>query len=277
MAGGVNFTNCRRVLRQLQSGCFMQKKGWAMLKKVVFIGLGLFFSFSAMAFDPAFPEDLPIQWTSIVTLSGGVGWITAGQNQYLYPFLPPAYEYYTYNSKTSTMGSGELFFGLQRVIYPNIIGELGLGIAGMADAEVAGFADINGYPNAYSYSYKVNHGRLELKGKLIAYTMQPLQPYISGSFGIAFNNAHDYRPVQLNPVVYYPFWFDANVAVAFPYTLGAGVQAMINPNWQVGIGYQFADLGKSYLRGDGTYLNKGLRLTHFYTNEALVSISYVFS
>ena len=94
---------------------------------------------------------------------------------------------------------------------------------------------------------------------------------------LAFNNAHDYRPVLLNPAVYQPFWFDSNVALAFPYTLGAGVQTMINPNWQVAVGYQFADLGKSYLRGDQLVLNKGLRLTHFYTNEALVSISYVFS
>ena len=247
-----------------------------MLKKWVLSGLGLFLSLSASAGDPAF-DNLPIQWTSIVTFTGGVGWTTAGQDQYLYPYLPPSYEYYTSNSETSTMGSGEIFFGLQRVIFPNIIGELGLGIAGMSDAEVTGRADIDGYPDALSYSYKVNHGRFELKGKLIGYTIQPLQPYISGSFGVAFNNAHDYRPVLLNPAVYQPFWFDSNVALAFPYTLGAGVQTMINPNWQVAVGYQFADLGKSYLRGDQLVLNKGLRLTHFYTNEALVSISYVFS
>ncbi len=248
-----------------------------MLKKVVLSGLGLFFSLTALASEPIFPDDLPIQWSSIITLSGGVGWTTAGQSQYLYPFAQPNYEYYTYNSETSTMGSGEIFFGLQRVVYPNIIGQLGLGIAGMSDAEVTGFTDVSGFPDAFSYSYKVNHGRFELKGKLIGYTIQPLQPYVSGSFGVAFNNAHDYRPVRLNPAVYFPLWYDANVAVAFPYTLGAGVQAMLNPNWQVAVGYQFADLGKSYLRGDGTILNKGLRLTHFYTNEALVSISYVFS
>jgi hypothetical protein len=247
-----------------------------MLKKMVLSGAGLIFSITAIASD-LLPDDLPIPWSSIVTFSGGVGWSTAGQNQYLYPELPPNYEYYTYHSETSTMGSGELFFGLQRVIYPNIIGQLGLGIAGMSDAEVTGYVNVNGFPDAYSYSYKVNHGRLELKGKLIGYTIQPLQPYISGSFGVAFNNSHDYRPVQLNPAVPFPLWFDANVAVAFPYTLGAGVQAMLNPNWQVAVGYQFADLGKSFLRGDGVELNTGIRLTHFYINEALVSISYVFS
>jgi opacity protein-like surface antigen len=247
-----------------------------MLKKMVLSAVGLLCSISASAAD-FLPDDLPLQWSSIITFSGGVGWTTAGQNQYLYPAPLPHYEYYTYNSETSTMGSGEIFFGLQRVIYPNIIGQLGLGIAGMSDAEVTGSVTVDGFPDAYGYSYKVNHGRLELKGKLIGYTIQPLQPYISGSFGVAFNNSHDYRPVQLNPAVPFPLWYDANVAVAFPYTLGAGVQAMINTNWQVGVGYQFADLGKSFLRGDGLELNKGLRLTHCYTNEAVVSISYVFS
>lgn len=248
-----------------------------MLKKALLSGLGVFLSFTAMASDLVFPDDLPIQRSSIVTLSGGVAWSTVGQNQYLYPAPLPDYEYYASNSGTSTMGSAEIFFGLQRVIYPNIIGQLGLGIAGVSDAEVTGYTTVNGYPDAFAYSYKVNHGRVELKGKLIGYTIQPVQPYVSASLGVAFNTSHDYRPTLLSPFVYDPLWYESNATVAFPYSFGIGVQAMINPNWQVGLGYQFADLGKSYLSGDGIYLDKGLRLTHFYTNEALVSISYVFS
>jgi opacity protein-like surface antigen len=256
-----------------------KRKGWAMLKKAALTGLGLLFSIAAVASEEVLPDELPIQWASIITLSGGVGWATAGQNQYLYPFPLPSYQYFTYNSDTSTMGSGEVFFGLQKPlpVYPNILGELGLGIAYMTDATVTGYANVDGTLNAYAYTYKVNHGRLELKGRLIGYTIQPVQPYISGSLGVAFNNAHAYRPTLLIPSVSYPLQFVSNSTVAFPYTLGAGIQAKLDPHWLVAAGYQFADLGKSFLNGDGTYLSKGLRLTHFYTNEALLSISYTFS
>lgn len=248
-----------------------------MLKKVVLTGLGLAFSFAAVASDEVLPDDLPTLWTSIVTFTGGIAWSAAGQNLYLYPFAPPNYQYFNYNSQTSTMASGELFFGLQNPVSQGILGELGLGIAGMSDATVSGYANVDGSVDAYSYSYKVNHSRVELKGRLIGYTMQPVQPYISGSFGVAFNNAHDYRPVLLNPTIIYPFQFDSNVAVAFPYTVGAGIQALLSQHWIIGVGYQFADLGKSYLNGDGVYLAKGLRLTHFYTNEVLLNMSYTFS
>jgi len=41
--------------------------------------------------------------------------------------------------------------------------------------------------------------------------------------------------------------FSSNTETAFTYTLGAGVQRVINQHWQVGIGYEFADWGKSKL------------------------------
>lgn len=248
-----------------------------MLNKMVLTGLGLLYFTTAIAADDIVPDELPLQWESIITLSGGMGWANAGQNQYLYPFPPPYYQYFTYSSDTSSMASGELFFGLQRPVSSTTLAELGLGIAGMTDATVAGFVDVNGAVDAYAYSYQVNHSRVQLKGRLIAYTMQPLQPYISASLGVAFNNAHNYRPVLLNPNLPYPLQFVSNTTVAFPYTVGVGMQTILSPHWLLALGYQFSDLGKSYLNGDGQYLTKGLRLTHFYTNEALMSISYTFS
>lgn len=248
-----------------------------MFKKIMALCAGLWCTGSALAIDAFIADELPLQWSSIITLSGGPAWSTGGQNQYLYPYASPAYEYYTYNSSTSAVASAELFFGLQRVVYPNIIGQLGLGVAGVSDIKVSGVTNESGTVDAYSYGYKVDHGRVELKGKLIANAFKSVQPYLSASIGVAFNNSHDYIPVLNNPLVVAPLWFSSNVIVAMPYSFGAGLQTMLNPNWQVGIGYQFADLGKSFLDGDAVYLNKGLRLTHLYTNELLFSLSYLFS
>jgi hypothetical protein len=248
-----------------------------MLKKILISGLGASFTLSASASEPIYEVELPLVWSSIITLSGGPLWATPGQNQYLYPEPIPEFNYYAYDSKTGIMGNAELFFGLQRFVQPNIIGQLGLGVAGVSDAKATGVVNVNGYPGLYSYQYKVNHVRVEMKGKLIASSVQPVQPYVSGSFGAGFNNSHGFNSLSLDPYLFPSPWFADNTTVAFSYSLGAGLQMMLNPNWQVGVGYEWADLGKSYLGGDGITITKGPRLTHLYTNELLFSLSYLFT
>ena len=248
-----------------------------MFKRIILTGVGISFCMNVSAVESVEIEDLPLVWSKIITVSGGPSWGTAGQNQYLYPLPPPAYNYYTHNAKTSTLANGEIFFGLQRMINPILTGELGLGVAGTSNAIVEGFINVNGTPAAYAYQYQVNHVRIELKGKLIA-TFSPLvQPYVSGSFGAGWNHSHDFISTPSNPVLFPQFWLATATTVAFPYTLGAGIQTKFTPNWQVGIGYEFADLGKSFLGGDGVNLTKGARLTHLFTNELLFSVSYLFS
>lgn len=246
-----------------------------MLKKRVLFGLGAWFAMNIAVADSIYEQDLPLVWSSIITLSGGPSWGTAGQNQYLYPFPPPAYNYYTYNSVTSTMANAEIFFGLQRIVQPGIVGELGIGVAGVSDYKVTGSVNVNGIPNVYSYEYKVNNVRVELKGRLIAHNIDWVQPYISASLGAGWNNAHDFLPRSINEAQFPSPWFAENTTIGFPYSVGVGVQKALNPNWQVAIGYEFADLGKSIL---GTDYNTGIigpRLTHMYTNELLFSISYL--
>ena len=70
--------------------------------------------------------------------------------------------------------------------------------------------------------------------------------------------------------------FASNTTTAFTYTLGAGVQRYLNPHWQAGIGYEFADWGRSQLnRALGQTLNSGLSLSHLYTNGFLLNLTYL--
>ncbi|KTD62489.1 outer membrane protein [Legionella shakespearei] len=248
-----------------------------MFKKIILAGVGASFSLSVAAGQSIYDIDLPLAWGSIITLSGGPSWGTAGQNQYLYPSPLPMYNFYTYNSPTSTMANAEIFFGLQRPILPYMLGELGLGVAGVSDAKVTGTVNVNGFPDLYGYEYKVNHVRIELKGKLIGNTCQPVQPYVSGSLGVGFNNSHDYRNGYIDPNLYLPPWFESNTTVAFAYSLGAGVQTMVSKHWQVGVGYEFADLGKSFLGDDNATLVTGPRLTHMYNHQLLFSLSFLYT
>lgn len=70
--------------------------------------------------------------------------------------------------------------------------------------------------------------------------------------------------------------FADHTKTAFTYTLGVGVQKAFNDHWQVGIGYEFADWGKSKLgRASGQTMNSGLALNHLYTNGILFNLTYV--
>ena len=247
-----------------------------MFKKILITALSSFFSMSVMADGQIFEGEIPIVWSSIITLSGGPAWSSPGQNQTLYPQFPfPQFNNYYYNTPTKILGAGEVFFGLQRIIYPGMTGELGLGLAGASNANPTGTVNVNGVPNVSTFKYTVQHARAEFKGKLIANSYK-LQPYVSGSLGVGWNFSGNYNATTAFPLFYPAPGFADQTTLAFSYTLGLGVQTLIAPNWQVGMGYEFADWGKNTLGFDQGSQIAGPGLSHLYTNQLLFSLSYLF-
>ena len=248
-----------------------------MFKKIVITVLSVFGAINAFAGElGVYDPNLPIEWASIITVSGGPSWSAPGKDQYLHPFPPPMNEHFIADTSTVILGTGEIYFGLQRLVSPTVIGQFGINVAGASDVDLSGVIDVNGVPAVNAYTYKVSHARVELKGKLIAAACRYVQPYLSGSAGVGFNHSHDYIPTTINAVLYPPSWFDTNSNVSFTYTLGAGAQKMITRNWQVGVGYEFADWGKNFLGGDDNLLNTGPGSPHLYTQTLLFSVGYLF-
>lgn len=245
-----------------------------MLKKILAAGFVALASATIYASDVLFIGELPLVWQPIVIVSGGPVWASPGQDQYIYPITPPpGINHFLFDSPSRTLGEAEVFFGLQRLIQPWLTGQLGLGIAGASNAEVTGFVNIDGAPEVYDFQYYINHWRIELKGKLIDNAVGPVQPYVTGSFGAGWNNSHDYIPSVFSPVA--P-WFQSNTTIAFSYSFGAGIQANLSRHWQVGMGYEFADWGKSFLQGGDPNYFQGISLTHLYTNQLLFSVGYIY-
>ena len=103
-----------------------------------------------------------------------------------------------------------------------------------------------------------------------------VRAYVNASFGMGLNQAHDFT---ITPKIYQEVAapaFESHTTTAFTYTLGLGVQRILNKHWQIGTGYQFAAWGASNLaRASGQTLNNGLSLSNLYINSLQLSLSYI--
>jgi opacity protein-like surface antigen len=130
--------------------------------------------------------------------------------------------------------------------------------------------------NNYTYRYKLQHAHVAVKGQLLAQMGWAVTPWLSGSVGIGFNRAFAYTNVATIFAARANNNFQSNTETAFTYTLGAGIQKALNNNWEIGIGYEFADWGKSTLhRAVNQTAGSGLALNHLYTNGIQFNITWL--
>nr|WP_083501318.1 porin family protein [Legionella quateirensis] len=221
------------------------------------------------------PQTAP--WNYIATLSAGPVWQNGGETQTF--FLTPEIEKtYAANKSTGTLADGEFFLGIQKKIHHSFTGQLGIAFATTSKARLNGeiWDDADPEHNNFVYSYKIKHSHIALKGKLLSDLGFIVTPWISASAGAGFNRASDFSNV---PVIFEALPnpdFVSHNKTTFTYTLGAGVQKALNQNWQIGVGYEFADWGKSQLgRAFGQTLGTGLSLNHYYTHGVMFNITVV--
>lgn len=223
--------------------------------------------------------------SKVITLGLGPAWYNneGGTQRNLYFFPPLTLHTYVPEHTSGVIGSGELFFGLARPLTNQLAGQLGIAVGYSGNGKLSGHLNI-GEPAVatYPYSYSVSSARIALKGKLVSAWNYWAKPYISGSAGVGFNRSWDYdSPYTIYPLGLHPT-FSNNTAVGFAYTAGIGIQANINPQWQLGVGYEFSDWGKNSLHEpsltllDGTFLQyHGLHSNSFYTQSVQFSVSYI--
>lgn len=223
------------------------------------------------------PVETHKSWAWVSAISAGPVWESAGQTQTFY-LAPNLIKTYAASNATRALADGEIFIGIQKDLPKAFLGQLGIAVAATSNAKLSGniWDDADSTFNNYSYSYKVQHTHVAIKGKFLADRGYWFIPWVSASLGIGFNNAHDFQNTPLiSQAVTMPN-FASNTQTSFTYTLGAGVQKALNHHWQAGVGYEFADWGQSQLkRASGQTLNSGLSLNHLYTNGVLFNLTYL--
>lgn len=235
---------------------------------------------SAAPYSLAFPGTMgepSLNSSCFLSLSGGPVWAQGGQTQTFY-LTPEIEKSYVAQKNTTALPWGELFLGVQRDIFPQLLSQVGIAFAISDEAKLKGIILDDADPrfDNHIYQYKVDHWHIALKGKVFADRGYWVLPWISGSIGVGFNQAHSFTNTPRIPQALPNMNFNSHAKTTFTYTVGAGFQKIINSHWQVGIGYEFADWGKSRLnRAPEQTLNQGLKLNHLYSNGFLVNLTYL--
>jgi opacity protein-like surface antigen len=217
-------------------------------------------------------------WRPVVALGGGPAWTNPGENQTFY-LQPDVQKGYVASKSTQHLASGEFLLGLQKTLNPYLTGQFGLTVVDASEVKLNGniLEDADPDFNNFSYIYRIKHTSVGLKGRLIGNAWYGVQPYISGSIGLGFNRACDFSMTpKISEEVSAP-GFISNTKTAFSYSLGAGIQKSLSPNWQVGVGYEFADWGSYDLdRAAGQTMNHGLSLNNVYIQQLQFSVIYTY-
>ncbi|MCE3044847.1 outer membrane protein [Legionella sp. 16cNR16C] len=216
-------------------------------------------------------------WTWVSSVSVGPAWARAGDTQTF--FLAPEIEKtYVARKSTKALAVAELFFGAQKSLSDQWSGQLGIELATTSRVRLQGniWDDADPSFDNYTYSYKVKHNRIVAKGKLLLDKGYFVIPWVSASVGAGFNRSYAF---QNTPTIFEAVPnadFANHTKTTFAYTLGAGVQKSLNEHFQVGVGYEFADWGRSELgRAAGQTLNTGLQLDHLYTHGVLFNLTWL--
>lgn len=221
------------------------------------------------------PVQEPVPFVS--TLSVGPTWTQIGTTQNLF-IIPAIEKTYAANKPTSTMVDGELFAGLRKTWTTNVSTHLGIAINTTEKASLNGWIWDDAQPefNNYTYSYSIRHQSVALAGKVLVDPGYWVIPWVKASVGVGFNQAYGFvnQPVDYTALPNNNFL--THTTTAFTYTVGAGVQKAINTHWQVGVGYEFADWGKSRLNPSFEQtVGTGPVENHLYTNGVLFNITYL--
>lgn len=218
-----------------------------------------------------------LKTSSVISLSIGPSWEGAGQAQTL-DLTSDIIKTYTTDKPTNTLPTGELFLGIKGSLPKQLEGQIGLDIIATGPATLSGDIWDDGDPNFnnYTYQYKVNHKAVRLSGKLLGNWNLPVIPWISASLGVGFNKAYGFNNTPTIDEALPSPNFTNKTITAFTYAIGIGIQRQFSLHWQVGVGYEFSDWGRSQLGSTSEEsINRGLSLSHLYTNSILFNLTYV--
>lgn len=193
-------------------------------------------------------------------------------------------EYYNYVEDHSRQNTPFLngFAGIEWEAHDNKTYQLGISYQQLThfnrDSQFTQGVDAQS-TDLYHYHYSVLTKQLLIAGKILLTMKEHYHPYFLAGIGAAHNHAYHYT-TDVPPLLTFTRLYQDNTTNSFSYLLRIGIDTDITSNVRLGIGYQFTDYGKIKLGNaeiDTTSVQGTLSQTHFYANELIAQLSYLFA
>lgn len=129
----------------------------------------------------------------------------------------------------------------------------------------------------YNFRIDVSSSILLAAAKLNLFDYRHFQPYVSGGAGAAYVRTSSYGETALpNVTPRTSPHFAESTNTQFAYTLGAGLDYTLTPQWILSAGYQYLNLGpvqSGY--GTSNWSGQSLNLGSYRSNELLMNLTYL--
>ena len=192
--------------------------------------------------------------------------------------LPPFDNYYTKHSSYASSADLGFGIGLEGRALPFLSWQAG--VSGYWNTPLNREGDVwqFGLPefNNFHYHYKIQSSRVMAIAKLLTNYRELLHPYISGELGAAFNRSRSYyeKPLIEEAVAMSPF--SDHTQSSFAWGVGAGIDVDVGAHLRLGLGYQFADLGRAKLGlSPAEETKETLSNPNLYTHQARFQLTAV--
>ncbi len=213
------------------------------------------------------------------SLSVGPDFASGGNTQTL-PLGPELTRTFTANQPGNTLANVEVLLGVQQPFTRHLQWQIGLDAATTSGATLSGniWDDASPVFNNYTYRYQLKHTQLGLKGKLIGNYGWSFMPWLSLMLGVGFNEAYSFANTPIIFEAVPTADFTEHTTTTFTYGLGVGVQRTLAKHWQVGLGYEWVNWGKSQLGSlIGGSNSQTISISHFYASSVMLNVTFLAS
>lgn len=212
------------------------------------------------------------------SLSLGADLIRIGRSQAI-NFAPEITNTFTAANENKPSASMGLVLGFEKKLSHDIFFQLGMTSYFNTEVNATGHVWEFSLPefDNFIYHYRIQSSRIMLSSKLMTTIPTKIHPYLNAELGMGFNQARGFAQDRLvaDSVPMIPF--NDHVEQSLSWALGVGFDIEINSKARIGLGYQFANLGKTKLGlTPSQATNNTLSLSNMYTHQLRVQLTSLF-
>ncbi len=261
----------------------MQASLWKRVSVIFISGLVLFSpvfaASSATPFNNYFNHSI---WHPMLTLTAGAAFNSDAGHSQNFPATDEIFSFFNYaaNNTHQTLAIFGGFVGAEFLLHPKWDLQAGLAYYQPSTFHTNGIVTQGIDPdseNLYTYKYAIQSRQLLAESKLL-YHCRYFHPYLSAGIGAAWNRSQSFAVNIQPPFTTLSNQFNNNTMTSFTYSVGLGLDVDMTKQARIGIGYRFADLGKSKTGNgiiDDVITQNTLSQSHLYTHEILAQLTFI--